>query len=220
MEITDAYGTFAKDAQYIDLKSFALFNHLHPLFMDNLALTIGSKLITASANKDKPTLSGRQERSLQPYYDLYKSGYSLIQWQINEIDRDFLIFDYILLMTLFLTCIGIVNTLLIHIHQRHRELSILKSLGISRFQLFRLLMTEGLIIGLIGAALSLLLGTALGFVCIAFLDQFTLFEYHYIWSFQSSLSITLFAVLTCCLSAIYPALAANKISTAESLHYE
>ncbi len=108
------------------------------------------------------------------------------------------------------------TSLLIQIHQRHRELSILKSLGISRFQLFRLLMTEGLIIGLIGAAMSLLLGTALGFVCIAFLDQFTLFEYHYIWSFQSSLSITLFAVLTCCLSAIYPALAANKPMKSDS----
>ena len=86
--------------------------------------------------------------------------------------------------------------------------------------MFRLLLAEGMVIGLVGAALSALLGTALGMVSVSFLDQFTLFQYEYSWSTKITLLIAGFAVFTCCISAIYPAIVATKISTAESLHYE
>lgn len=142
------------------------------------------------------------------------------QWQLYEIDKDFLIFDFILLMTIVLAFIGIVNTLLIQVHSRGRELAVLTTLGIDKTQMFRLLLVEGMVIGVVGAVLSTLLGTALGMVSISFLDQFTLFQYEYIWSTKVTLLIAGFAVFTCCVSAIYPAIVATKISTAESLHYE
>ena len=101
-----------------------------------------------------------------------------------------------------------------------RELSVLKTLGVDRRQTFRLLLAEGMVIGLVGALLAVFLGTVLGMVSISFLDSFTLFEYEYVWSTKETLLIVLFAVFTCCVSAIYPAIVATRLSTAESLHYE
>jgi ABC-type lipoprotein release transport system permease subunit len=86
--------------------------------------------------------------------------------------------------------------------------------------MFRLLLVEGLVIGVVGAALAVALGTALGMVSVSFLDHFTLFQYGYVWSTKATLAISCFAVFTCCVSAIYPAISATRISTAESLHYE
>ena len=57
-------------------------------------------------------------------------------------------------MTVVLAFIGILNTLLMQVHSRGRELSILITLGIDRGQLFRLLLVEGLVIGMVGAVLA------------------------------------------------------------------
>ena len=218
--VSDAIGTFAEDAQYVDIKSFALFSDGNPLFRDNLELTLGDFAVARSARIDRPFLSVRQRHSLEPYYEFTRSGRHLQSWQLHEINKDFLIFDFILFMTVVLAFIGIVNTLLIQVHSRGRELSIMKTLGIDRVQMFRLLLVEGLVIGLVGAVLAVVLGTALGVVSVSFLDHFTLFQYEYVWSTTASLLIACFAVVTCCVSAIYPAVVATKISTAESLHYE
>ncbi len=219
IEINDSVGTFAENAQYVDIKSYALFGDGAPLFQNNLATTLGDFIVVRS-KKDSWFVYNKYRYSLEPYYYYKKSGRELKYWQLNEIDKDFLIFDFILFMTVILAFIGIVNTLLIQVHSRSRELAVLKTLGVNRKQMLRLLLVEGLVIGLVGAVLSVLLGTALGIVSVSFLDHFTLFKYEYVWSTKTTLLISGFAVFTCCVSAIYPAIIATKISTAESLHYE
>jgi putative ABC transport system permease protein len=219
-EISDAVGTFAENAQYVDIKSFALFSDGNPLFRDNLELTLGQLAVSRSSHANTLWSSQSQRDSLLPHYRYVKSGRLLEIWQLDEIDDDFLIFDFILFMTVVLAFIGILNTLLMQIHSRSRELSILITLGIDRVQLFRLLLVEGLVIGLVGAVLAVMLGSALGMVSVSFLDQFTLFQYDYSLSAATTLLLAGFAVFTCCVSAIYPALVATRISTAESLHYE
>ena len=92
--------------------------------------------------------------------------------------------------------------------------------GVSRGQTTRLLLVEGAVIGIVSALLALVLGHTVGGISVAFLDRFTLFEYGLAVSFRSGLLISLLAVGTCCVAAIYPALVANRISSAESLHYE
>ncbi len=220
VEISDAIGTLGEDGQYVDIKSFALFANGNPLFKNNLDLSLGNYAQLRSANADWPNLLMRYRNVLAPYYIFTKAGRDLTNWQQQEIDKDFLIFDFILIMTVFLACIGIINTLLIQVHSRGRELSVLKMIGIDRLQMFRLLLMEGLVVGFVGAILAIVLGTVLGHVTVSFLDHFTLFHYQYVWSINATLGISVLAVLSCCLSAIYPAIVATRISTAESLHYE
>lgn len=219
-EISDEIGTLAEDGQYVDIKSYALFGNGNPLFMDNLDLSLGNYAAVRSANVNKPNLWFGHRHKLEPYYIFTKAGRNLTKWQQQEIDKDFLIFDFILIMTVFLACIGIINTLLIQVHSRGRELSVLQTIGMDRLQIIRLLLVEGLVVGFVGAVLAIALGTILGHVTVSFLDHFTLFHYEYVWSLKATLGISMLAVLSCCLCAIYPAIVATRISTAESLHYE
>jgi putative ABC transport system permease protein len=220
LEVSDGIGTFAENAQYVDIKSFALFTNGNALFSDNLELTLGNFAVARSALDDRHLRTNEMRSALEPYYQLVKSGANQADWQLQEINMDFLIFDFILIMTVILASIGIVNTLLIQVHSRGRELSVIKTLGVDRGQMIRLLLAEGLVIGLVGGTLAQVLGTALGVVSVSFLDRFTLFEYTYVWSGQTTALIFFFALVTCCASAVYPAIVATRISTAESLHYE
>lgn len=220
IEVSDEVGFYVEDAQYIDMKSYALFSEGNSLFEDNLETTLGQYMMVRPVD-GKPRIKRNALKELfEPHYLFVKSGRDLSFWQLDEIDKDFLIFDFVLAMTIFLAAIGVVNTLLIQVHSRSREFALLTTLGMNRIQIVRILLVEGLIIGMVGAALATALGTALGFISVSFLNRFTLFEYAYVWSNDSALNIAGLAILCCSLSAIYPALVATRTTSAESLHYE
>ena len=55
----------------------------------------------------------------------------------------------------------ILNTFLLNVGERRRQLSVLKTLGATRGQLFRLLLGEAVLLGIVGTVLGCLAGTAL-----------------------------------------------------------
>ncbi len=218
VEISDEIGFYAEDGQYVDLKSYALFVDGHPLFEDNLALSLGKYAMARKSNSSY--FSKADIYALQPYYHYERRGAIQGHWQKAEIDRDFLIFDFVLAATVMLAAIGVANNILIQVHARERELAVLRTLGLSRVQRVRMLLTEGAVIGVVSASIALVLGNLLGAVSISFLDRFTLFDYRLVFSVKASLAISLLTVVACTTAAFYPALVANRISSAESLHYE
>ncbi len=218
IDVTDKDGFYAEDGQYVDLKSYVLFSDGNSLFADTLEPTLGRYAMARKA--DGSHFSRADIGALQPFYHFVRRGARLGEWQTAEIDRDFLIFDFVLFMMVVLATVGVANSILIQVYARKREFSVLRTLGMSRIQTMRMLLVEGVVIGLVGAALALVLGNIIGAISIAFLDRFTLFEYRFSFSFTASVMITLLMLLTCTLAAIYPALVANRISSAESLHYE
>ena len=217
-EVTDDLGFFADDGQYVDLKSYFVFSDGNPFFAGPLEWTLGD--YAAARKRDGGRLSPDDIAALEPTYAPAKEGQAVSRWQRQEIDRDFLIFDFILIMTVLLAAIGVANGVLIQVLAREREFSVLRTLGVSRAQTTRLLLVEGAIIGIVSGLLALVLGHTLGAISVSFLDRFTLFEYRFVLSPVASALVCLLAVATCCVAALYPAVVANRISSAESLHYE
>lgn len=217
--VTDRIGFYAEEAEYVDLKTFALFSDGNPLFADGLERTLGQFGMARSISNPWQ-VSDAQLKAMEPYYRSVRRGSGLKTWRTREIDKDFLIFDFILLMTIVLAGVGVANAILIQVLARNREFSVLRTVGIDKRQLVRLVLLEGAIIGLVGAAMAAVLGNALGLISIAFLDHFTLFDYRFSVSVWVTVAISLLAVVTCTLAAIYPARVAIRTSSAESLHYE
>jgi putative ABC transport system permease protein len=218
LAVSDLLGYYAQDGQYVDLKSWFLFHHQAALFADNLALTVGDRLAVRQLSGVAP-----QEHNLGLFWGSYRvrgQGLEQRRWQTQEIDRDFSIFDFILGLTLVLAAVGVANSLLIQVLARRRELSLLRTLGVSRGQTVRLLVVEGAVIGGVGGLFALVLGHVFAALGIGFLDRFTLFDYAFHVSVGSALGALGLAVITCCLAALYPALVAGRLSSAESLHYE
>ncbi|HEX4144030.1 MAG TPA: FtsX-like permease family protein [Pirellulales bacterium] len=67
------------------------------------------------------------------------------------------------LVTLAVTSLGVVNTVLASIRARRWDLGVLRALGVTRFSLFRLIIAEALLVGVVACVLSLGFGTMAGY---------------------------------------------------------
>jgi putative ABC transport system permease protein len=67
--------------------------------------------------------------------------------------------------------LGVVNTLVLSVIERTRELGLLRAVGMSRRQVRRMVRLESVVISVYGAALGLALGTLLGFGLVGALES-------------------------------------------------
>ncbi len=85
----------------------------------------------------------------------------MIKHQIEAIKQVLTIFYAFLAMSVIVSLFGMVNTLVLAVFERTREIGMLRAIGVSRRQLRRMIRDESIITGLIGAALGLPLGVFL-----------------------------------------------------------
>ncbi len=84
--------------------------------------------------------------------------------QAGQIDQLLILLYGLLGMSVFVALIGIVNTMALSIHERTRELGLLRAVGMTASQLRRTIRYESTIIALIGTFTGLLLGVFFGWI--------------------------------------------------------
>lgn len=130
-----------------------------------------------------------------------------------------------------IAAIGILNLLMMAVFERTREIGIVGALGLKPREITFLFLLEGILIGLMGAAIGAILGTAInGILGIYGLDysQFAnLTEYTALISgsiypqlvplkvLKHAFTVAIIAAL----AALYPAIEASRREPAEALHY-
>ena len=121
----------------------------------------------------------------------------------------------LLALSVVVSLFGIVNTLVLTVFERTRELGMLRAIGMTRRQVRRMIRHESVITSLIGGVLGILLGIVLGGLLVARVEfiEFSL----------PTTQIVIFAVLTIVvgmIAAIFPARRAAKLNPLEALQYE
>jgi putative ABC transport system permease protein len=127
-------------------------------------------------------------------------------------------FFYVLLaLAIVISLLGIVTTLALSIHERTRELGMLRAVGMSRRQVRRLVRYEAVITALIGA----ILGTVLG-VVFATLMSVPLSDegFELAYPIGTLLLLLLLAALAGVLAAIGPARRAARLDVLRAVAYE
>ncbi len=137
------------------------------------------------------------------------------------IDQGFAVNHAINIITLLIACLGIIVTLLASVLERTREIGILRSIGMLRSQVSRVVVIESMLLGLIGGVLGAGAGVIIGWMSLeGFLkgDYGASMQYHpsYISIFWAIVLSTLLAAL----AGIYPARRAAKTNIVEALAYE
>jgi putative ABC transport system permease protein len=123
----------------------------------------------------------------------------------------------LLSLAVIVSIFGIVNTLALSIHERTRELGMLRAVGMTRRQVRRLIRYESVITALIGA----LLGTALGILFAALISRPLADEgFELAYPVGQLIVILVLAALAGVLAAIGPARRAAKLDVLEALAYE
>ena len=106
---------------------------------------------------------GEPSRETQPPTVTLKSAESVRTEIRGRADNIIWALSELPLITLLVTSLGVMNTVLSSIRARRWDLGVLRALGVTRFGLFRLIVAESLLIGVVACVLSLGFGTLAGY---------------------------------------------------------
>jgi putative ABC transport system permease protein len=140
---------------------------------------------------------------------------TFIDNQISGLSSILNILYVLLALSIVVSLFGIVNTLVLTVFERTREIGMLRAIGMTQRQTRRMIRHESVITSLIGAAIGIVLGIVLAALLIARVDfiEFT-------FPTTQVIIFAVAAILVGILAAIFPARRAAKLNPLEALHYE
>jgi ABC-type antimicrobial peptide transport system permease subunit len=135
--------------------------------------------------------------------------------QISGLNSVLNILYVLLALSVIVSLFGIVNTLVLTVFERTREIGMLRAIGMTRRQVRRMIRHESVITAMIGGVLGILLGIVLGGLLVYRVD-FIVFSLPVV-------SLIIFGVMSIVvgmLAAIFPARRAARLNVLEALQYE
>jgi putative ABC transport system permease protein len=130
----------------------------------------------------------------------------------------FLSMVYVLLaLSVIVSLFGMVNTLVLSVFERTRELGMLRAVGMTRPQVRRMVRHESVITALIGAAIGLPLGLGLAAIVTQQLSQYGVTYQVPVGAIAVFIAIAVVAGLG---AALLPARRASRLNVLEALQYE
>ena len=135
----------------------------------------------------------------------------------RQVDQILMMFYGLLAMSVVISIFGIVNTLVLSVHERTREIGMLRAIGATRRQLRQMVRYESVITAVIGGVLGTLVGIAMAYVIVTQLGGDGL-EFSLPW-LQLGVFFVL-AVLVGVVAAVLPARRAAGVRILEAIQYE
>ena len=178
-------------------------------------------LHTASIN-DATRISGEvqsmefESATLQVFLDQVNRIFAILQTMLSSVG----------LLALLVASIGIVNTMIMAIYERTREIGILKALGSTNGDVLRMFMVEAGLIGLLGGVVGVVLGWLLGLglnrVIVDYLqrEQIPIDAPFFVVTWELVGGALVFATLVGILAGLYPAFRAARLDPLAALRHE
>ncbi len=135
----------------------------------------------------------------------------------KQVDQILTMFYGLLAMSVIISIFGIVNTLVLSVHERTREIGMLRAIGATRRQLRQMVRYESIITAVIGGVLGTLVGVAMGYVIVTQLGGDGL-VFSLPWT-QLGVFLVL-AVVVGVVAAVLPARRAAGTRILEAIQYE
>lgn len=159
-------------------------------------------------------------RAREPQLAKFRSGELIRDYHLRDVNRDFYLFDLLLVLILLLAGTGLLNGMTIAALGRGRELGVLRALGIGRRSLGASLVLEGLVVGALAALLALLLAVPMAHVLIAGLNRVAALQAPTVLPGRWLWVVPPVALLVGAAAACLPAWRAMRQDPAEAVRYE
>jgi putative ABC transport system permease protein len=140
------------------------------------------------------------------------------QSQEAQVDTLLNLFNGLLALAVIIALLGIINTLVLSIIERTREVGLLRAVGMSRWQVRRMVLWESIIVAVIGGVFGLVLGIFFGFVLVSALGS----QGVDVLAIPTGQLIVLlvFSAVVGVIAGLWPARKAAKLNILEAISYE
>ena len=148
------------------------------------------------------------------------SNQLLIDRSMRLLNQSYILFDVMALIALLVGGMGVVNTMTMNVIERTQEIGMLRSIGLTRGQVLKMILAEAGLMGLIGGFLGLVFGILLTRIFLSAMTAMSGYKVAYVMPLMAILAGVLIAVVVSQLAAIFPARRAARIHILEAIQYE
>jgi putative ABC transport system permease protein len=156
------------------------------------------------------------EKQLKAFPDAkVQTKEQFINNQISGLNAILNVLYVLLALSVIVSLFGIVNTLVLTVFERTRELGMLRAVGMTRRQVRRMIRAEAVITSLMGGVIGIFLGAVLGGLLAARINSIV-----FVLPWEQLIIFAIAAIVVGLLAAIFPARRAGKLNVLEALQYE
>ena len=143
---------------------------------------------------------------------------SYVEQQTRVFDQVLGFVQILLVLAMLIAVLGVINTLVLSVIERTRELGLLRAIGLGRAATMRMVTVESVVISLFGALLGLGVGTALGAAVVRALrdEGFT----HLALPWGLMVTYLVVAAVVGVIAAVIPAIRAARLNVLTAIAYE
>jgi len=191
--------------------STTLFDKENPRPRDEMVLvTTPDGVSDANTQTLEDNLSGFADAKVQTR-DEFKTNF------LKPIKSVLNLLYALLALSVIVSLVGIINTLVLTVYERTREIGMLRAVGMTRSQVRTMIRYESIVTALMGAALGIVVGTFLAvLVAQALKNDGVVFAF----PFLQVVFFVIAAIIVGILAAILPARRAARLNVLQALQYE
>lgn len=139
---------------------------------------------------------------------------------IDLSQESFRLFDVLGMIGIVVAALGVINTLMMNVIERQREIGGLRSLGLTRWQTTKMVLAEAATLGAIGGAFGLGLGYWLSQIFVSALNVMAGYDLQYVFVLSIFITGAFIALIVSQVAAIYPAWKAAGVNIVEAIKHE
>lgn len=154
-------------------------------------------------------------------YDLDVFSAQEMKKEVNlSMEKVFSLFNIVIYLAIIVSTLGIINTLTMGVLERIREIGILRAIGTTKSQIRIMILSEAIMIGLIGGLFGILLGLYISKGMVAGTSALSGMNMPYIFSINSIIIGFIVAIVVSIIASIYPGRKAAGLDIVRSVQYE
>jgi putative ABC transport system permease protein len=160
------------------------------------------------------------ERFQEKYQLIIESNGSIKERADNLLRQAFSMFDVLGILAVLVAALGVLNTLSMSVLERTREIGMLRSIGMTRYQVVRMILAEAGLLGLIGGFLGLGFGLVLTRIFLAAMGAMSGYALDFVLPVRAIWLSPAAALVISQLAALVPAVRAARTPILSAINYE
>ena len=129
-------------------------------------------------------------------------------------------------LIIFVAALNIITTLTMMVMEKTRDIAVLMSMGATEWNIRKIFIFQGLIIGIVGSFFGLILGYSICWICDKYqliqlqADVYSISHVPFEMLITDGLLVMVVAIFVSFLATLYPSKRASRLDPVDALHYE